>query len=121
MSSTDHIYHRATKRRGDKFDWSMTRGKLLDNNQHFSFFYFYSNNDPMDKTDDRTDSRNADSRNKLPVEWEGVAYCSCVGISDNIPNSRFVYVDLIGKKIQVIQELHIIFFKVISSFYILRS
>ena len=39
--------------------------------------------------------------NKLqPDEWEGVAYCSSVGISGNIP--RFVYVDLIGKTIQVI-------------------
>ena len=37
-----------------------------------------------------------------PVEWEGVAYCSRIGISDNIP--RFVYVDLIGKMIQVISE-----------------
>ena len=34
-----------------------------------------------------------------PVEWEGVAYCSSVGISGYIP--RFVYVDLIGKTIQV--------------------
>ena len=31
MSSTGHIYHRAAKRRGDKFDRLMTRGKLLDN------------------------------------------------------------------------------------------
>ena len=30
--STDQIYHRAAKRRGDKFDRSMTRGKLLGNN-----------------------------------------------------------------------------------------
>ena len=37
-----------------------------------------------------------------PVEWEGVAYCSSVGISGNIP--RFVYVDLIRKTIQVILE-----------------
>ena len=39
------------------------------------------------KTDDRTDSWNAYSRHK-PVttgEWEGVAYCSGVGISGNIP------------------------------------
>ena len=32
VSSTDQIYHRAAKRRGDKFDRSMTRGKLLGNN-----------------------------------------------------------------------------------------
>ena len=31
MSGTDQIYHRAAKRLGDKFDRSMTRGKLLDN------------------------------------------------------------------------------------------
>ena len=31
-SSTDQIYHRAAKRRGDKFDRSMARGKLLGNN-----------------------------------------------------------------------------------------
>ena len=31
-SRTDQIYHRAAKRRGDKFDRSMTRGKLLGNN-----------------------------------------------------------------------------------------
>ena len=37
-----------------------------------------------------------------PVEWEGVAHCSSVGISGNIP--RFMYVDLIGKMIQVILE-----------------
>ena len=41
-----------------------------------------------------------------PVKWEGVAYWSSVGISGNIP--RFVYVDLIGKTIQVILELCII-------------
>ena len=37
-----------------------------------------------------------------PVELEGVAYCSSVGISGNIP--RLVYVDLIGKTIQVVLE-----------------
>ena len=31
MSSTDHSNHRAAKRRGDKFDRPMTRGKLLGN------------------------------------------------------------------------------------------
>ena len=45
--------------------------------------------------------------NKLqPVEWEGVAYCSSVCISGNIP--RFVYVVLIWKTIQVILESNII-------------
>ena len=40
------------------------------------------------------------------VEWEGLAYCSSVGISGNIP--RFVYVDLIGKTIQAILEYKIV-------------
>ena len=43
-----------------------------------------------------------------PVEWEGVAYCSSVGISGNKP--RFAYVDLIGKTIQVILEFSISLF-----------
>ena len=37
-SSTGHIYHRAAKRRGDKFDRSMTRGKLLGNNAPLFIF-----------------------------------------------------------------------------------
>ena len=36
------------KRRGDKCDRSMTRGKLLDNNPTLFIFYFYSNDDPTD-------------------------------------------------------------------------
>ena len=48
VSSTDHIYHRAAKRRGDEFDRSMTRGKLLDNNPTLFIFYFYSNDDQRD-------------------------------------------------------------------------
>ena len=32
------IYHRAAKRRGDKFDRSMTRGKLLDNDTQLFIF-----------------------------------------------------------------------------------
>ena len=32
VSSTEQIYHRAAKRWDDKFDRSMTRGKLLGNN-----------------------------------------------------------------------------------------
>ena len=47
-ASTDHIYHRAAKRRGDKFDRLMTRGKLLDNNPTLFIFYFYSNDDQRD-------------------------------------------------------------------------
>ena len=43
----------------------MTQGKLLDNNPTLFIFYFYSYDDPkgQKKTDDRTDSGNADSRN----------------------------------------------------------
>ena len=48
VSSTDHIYLRAAKRRGDKFDQSMTRVKLLDNNPTLFIFYFYSYDDPRD-------------------------------------------------------------------------
>ena len=32
VSSTNQIYHLVASRLGDKFDWSMTLGKLLDNN-----------------------------------------------------------------------------------------
>ena len=38
VSSTGHIYHRAAKRRGDKFDRSMTRGKLQDNDTQLFIF-----------------------------------------------------------------------------------
>ena len=38
VSSTCHIYHRAAKRRGDEFDRSMTRGKLLDNDTQLFIF-----------------------------------------------------------------------------------
>ena len=38
VSSTDQIYHQAAKRRGDKFDRSMTRGKLLGNNAPLFIF-----------------------------------------------------------------------------------
>ena len=44
-----------------------------------------------------------------PVELEGVAYCSSVGISGYIP--RFVYVDWIGNTIQVILEFLILYKK----------
>ena len=105
LSSTDHIYDRAAKRRGDKFDRSMTRGKLLDNNPTL-FIFFYSNDGPRDyKTDDRTDSRNADdSRNKQVTTATAVshAFPLCVWLSSNVPG--FVSVDLIGENNQVILE-----------------
>ena len=49
VSSTDQTYHRAAKRRGDKFDRSMTRGKLLGNNALLLIFISILkkiNNDP---------------------------------------------------------------------------
>ena len=45
VSSTNQIYHRAANRRGDKFDWSMTRGELLNNITQLVIFYLYSNDD----------------------------------------------------------------------------
>ena len=78
---TDQIYHQAAKRRVDKFDRSMAPGQLLDNNTTL-FISILMMTQGTQKTDDRTDSRNADSRNgdswnQLQlVEWEGVAYCS---------------------------------------------
>ena len=81
MSSTNQIYNRTAKRRGDKFDQSMTRSKLLENNTTLFIFYFYSNDEPRyPESYDRIDSRNDDSwngnsRNQLqPVELEGVGY-----------------------------------------------
>ena len=37
-----------SKRLGGKFDRSITRGKLLDNNTTLFIFHFYSNDDPRD-------------------------------------------------------------------------
>ena len=42
VSSTDHIYHLAASRLGDKCDWSMTLGKELDNNSTPTLFIFIS-------------------------------------------------------------------------------
>ena len=39
VSATDQIYHLTASRLVDKFDCSMTLGKLLDNNAQFSFLY----------------------------------------------------------------------------------
>ena len=38
VSSTDQMYQWAAKRRGDKFDRSMTQGKLLDNDTQLFIF-----------------------------------------------------------------------------------
>ena len=43
--STNQIYDRAAKQRGDKFDWSMTRWELLDNITRLVIFDIYSNYD----------------------------------------------------------------------------
>ena len=116
MSLTDHIYHRAAKRRGDKVDRSMTRGKLLYNKPTlFIISYFYSNYDPRDyKTEDRTNSRNADSRNanswkKAVTTATAVihAFPFNLRLSANIPG--FVSIDLIGEKNQVVLESDLIF------------
>ena len=53
---------------GYKFDWLMTQGNLLDNKTTLKAFSFFISILMMtkgtQKTDDRTDSWNADSRNK---------------------------------------------------------
>ena len=105
MSSTDHIYHRAAKLRGDEFDRSMTRGKLLGNNAPLFIFISIlkmTQLHPRDqKTDKRTDSRNGDSRKNIYNRLLG----KCGFISAN--NALFVSVDLIGEKNQVILKLPI--------------
>ena len=83
---------------------------LLDNNPALFIFYFYSNDDPRDqKTDDRTDSRNGDSRNKEVTTATAVslAFPWCVRLSCNIPG--FVSVVLIGENNQVILDKNFIF------------
>ena len=88
--------HQAAKRRGDKFDRSMTLGKLLGNNAPLFIFIsilIMTQLHPRDqKRDKRTDSRNGDSRKKQLQPKRGF-------ISAN--NALFVSVDLIGEKNQV--------------------
>ena len=65
LPSTDQLYQQDAKRRGNKFDRLMTRGKLLDNNaQLFIFISILMMTKGTQKTDNRTDSRNGDSRGK---------------------------------------------------------
>ena len=78
VSSTDQIYHRAAKRRGDKFDRSMTR---------------------------RMKTRN--SHGLLQLGREALAYCQCASALISGNKALFVSVDLIGEKNQVILELFI--------------
>ena len=81
MSSTGHIYHGAALRLGDKFDRSMTRGKLLDNDTQLFHFYFYSNNDPTSPKGPRKQTTEPilgtallGKKQLQPVEWENVAW-----------------------------------------------
>ena len=73
VSSTGHIH---------KFDRSMIRGKLLDNDTQLFIFIsiiIMTQLHPRDpENDNRTDSRNGASRKKQlqPVEWESVAWLS---------------------------------------------
>ena len=109
VSSTDQIYHRAAKRRGDKFDRSMTQGKLLGNNallfifisilimtQLISFFCFC----------ERMKTRN--SHGLLQLGREALAYCQCASALISGNKALVASVDLIREKNQVILELTII-------------
>ena len=77
MSSTDHIYHLAASRlgdkcdrslRGDKCDRSMTLGKLLDNNPTFFISILMMTQEPILGT------AILGTNQLQPVKWEGVAY-----------------------------------------------
>ena len=105
VSSSDQIYHRAAKRRGDKFDRSMTRGKLLGNNalllifisilimtQLISFLW---------KNENKKFTR------LTAVRTGGLAYCQCASALISGNKALFVSVDLIGEKNQVILEYEI--------------
>ena len=82
----------------------MTRGKLLDNNPTLLIFIsiLMMNQGSRKQTTEPIlglpilGTAILGTNQLQPVESEGVAYCSSVGISGNIP--RFVYVDLIGKR-----------------------
>ena len=107
VSSTDQSYDRAAKQKGDKFDRSMTRDKLLDNNTTLFNFYFYSNDDQSDQENRRQNrfSERRFSEKKLQtVEWESVAYCSSTEHYRLIMSSSCPLI-LMGEKTQVILEL----------------
>ena len=108
MSSTD-LYHRATKQRGVKFNQSMTRGKLLDNNTTLFIFYFYSNDDPRDPENRRQNqfSERRFSEQTSYNRLNGKVWLTAVlRLSANI--LTLVSVDLIGEKNKVILEFTII-------------
>ena len=73
VSSTFHINHRAAKRRGDKFNRSMTRGKLLDIDRQL--FIFISilimtqlhPRDPENRQQNRFSERRFSKKKKKPV------------------------------------------------------
>ena len=107
VSSTDQIYYRAAKWRGDKFDRSMTRGKLLDNDTQL--FIFISilimtqlhQRDPENRQQNRFSERRFSEKKTVTTGWMGKR-----GLSAN--NAQLMSVDLIGEKNQVILELTII-------------
>ena len=82
VSSTGHIYHRAAKRRGDKFDRSMTRGKLLDNDTQLFIFISILIMTQLHLRDPENRQQNPLSERRFskkktqlqPVEWESVVW-----------------------------------------------
>ena len=106
MSSTDQIYHRAAKRRGDKFDRSMTRGKLLGNNALlFIFISILIINQLISFFVKKMKTRN--SHGLLQLGREALAYCQFASALISGNKALFVSVDLIGEKNQVILEFPI--------------
>ena len=105
MSSTDQIYYRVAKQRGDKFDWSMTRGKLLNDNTTLFIFYFYFNDDPRD-LENRQQNRFSERRFSEQTSYNqlnGKAWLTAVVLL-SANNTAIVSADLIGEKNQVILE-----------------
>ena len=96
MSSTDQIYQRAAKRRGDKFDRSMTRGKLLGNNaQLFIFISILIMTKLISFLRFLLTAVRTGRLGLLPVKFY------------RANNAVFVSVDLIGEKNQVVLELSV--------------
>ena len=107
VSSTDQN-HRAAKRRGDKFDRSMTRGKLLGNNALLFIFISILIMTQLQCNIlfcERMKTRN--SHGLLQLGREALAYCQCASALISGNKALFVSVDLIGEKNQVILELYI--------------
>ena len=103
VSSTDQMYHRAAKRRGDKFDRSMTRSKLLGNNALlFIFISILIMTQLISFFCERMKTRN--SHGLLQLGREALAYCQCASALISGNKALFVSIDLIGEKNQVILE-----------------